>query len=149
MVSEFLPAKATTLIEFDCVMSISKMQRSRITNMNDKLTRMKLWWILFLRFALDDIMNNGVTVAILVISAWFQNMNHFKNSIIYSPLHKLVYTIWTIRNWSYKSFKKAIIWWNMRSYINYELKIDTSKRIVDNSLVRKRFCFKERCMNDL
>ena len=37
MVSEFLPAKTTTLIEFDCVMSFSKMQLSRITNMNDNI----------------------------------------------------------------------------------------------------------------
>ena len=37
MVSEFLPAKTTTLVEFDCVMSFSKMQLSRITNMNDNI----------------------------------------------------------------------------------------------------------------
>ena len=37
MISEFLPAKTTTLIEFDCVMSFSNMQLSRITNMNDNI----------------------------------------------------------------------------------------------------------------
>ena len=37
MVSEFLPANTTILIEFDCVMSFSKMQLSTITNMNDNI----------------------------------------------------------------------------------------------------------------
>ena len=37
MVSEFLPAKTTTLIEFDCVMSFSKMQLSRVMNMDDNM----------------------------------------------------------------------------------------------------------------
>ena len=37
MASEFLPAKKTTLIEFDCVMSFSKMQLSQISNMNDNI----------------------------------------------------------------------------------------------------------------
>ena len=34
MVSEFLPAESTSVIEFDCVMSFSKMQLARIVNMN-------------------------------------------------------------------------------------------------------------------
>ena len=32
-----LPAKTTTLIEFECVMSFSKMQLSTIKNMNDNI----------------------------------------------------------------------------------------------------------------
>ena len=37
MVSEFLPAKTMILIEFDCVMSFSKMQLARIINMDDNI----------------------------------------------------------------------------------------------------------------
>ena len=34
MVSEFLPAMSVTVVEFDCVLSFSKMQPSRIVNMD-------------------------------------------------------------------------------------------------------------------
>ena len=37
MASEFLLAKTTTLIEFECVMSFSKMQLSQISDMNDNI----------------------------------------------------------------------------------------------------------------